>query len=444
MSSEPQTGKRMSGAYQRIARAFTSTTAKRIYVVLLLVLVVFLWANMVRRALAHAGSQYDDFITFSRDLVYGRVNVYEEYARDNTITKYPPFFGLLFAPLVPLPPVIGASFWFLLNLGLSFGATYFCVQTVRESLKQPIGSKAFYVLPYVLSVGIIGSNLETAQVNIIILFCLCLALYTFRRGGDLTTGLLLAFVTALKLTPGLFVAYFLYKRAWKVVAGAAVGVIVFWFVVSPLVLGFDNFIGVMRGWLGILNPFVVKGTIAEGIMGFRHTNQSMSAMLHRFFTETPAGAGREDFYLNLISLSYAAADRIVKALILAIIGFLVWICRTPIDDRSRVGLSFEYSLVMIAMLFISPISWINHYVLVLFPYATAVYYIRTRPANLRQRRILLRSTVASFVLISSSVSMLMQAFSLPFLGAVVLAAGLAVALWGERVRSVPMAEASNL
>ena len=423
--------------YDRLLAALSSPLAKRIYVVLLVVLVIFLWANMVRRALKHTSSQYDDFVQFSRDLVYGSVNVYEEYARDNTITKYPPFFGLLFAPLVPLPPAIGASFFFLLNLSLSIGATWLSVETIREKLDGAALGKAFYILPFVLTAGIIGSNLETAQVNIIIVFCLILALYTFRRGADLTAGIVLAFITALKLTPGLFIAYFVYKRAWKVVAGAVAGLTFFWFVVSPAVFGLDNYLEIMRSWYGILNPFVTQGTIAEGVQGFRDTNQSMSAVLHRFFTHTPAGGGRPDFYINVLALGYVTMDRIVKVLILGIVAFLIWICRSPIDDRSRIELSLEYSLVMIAMLFISPISWINHYVVLLFPYAAAVYYVRTRPPAERGRQLLLYGPIASFVLVSSSASRLMQAFSIPWLGALLLAVALAVVLRGQGEQPAP-------
>ena len=417
--------------YEKIKRALTSPVAKRFYGALIVLLVAFLWANMVRRALAGHGSQFDDFINFSRDLVYGHVNVYAEYPSTYTITKYPPFFSLLFAPLVPLPTVLGASFWFLLSLGLSLGATYLGVLTVDEGRGERQRSSAVFVIPYLLTAGIIGSNLETAQVNIVIVFVLCLALYSFRRGADTTSGMLLGLITALKLTPGLFIAYFLYKRAYKVVAGAGLGLLISWVLIPPLVFGPANFTAIMISWWEVLSGFISEGTIAEGITGFRHTNQSLSAALHRFFTDTPAGAGRQDFYINFASLSYAAAAAIVKVLALSIILFLAWISRTPTDDRGRIGLALEYSLVMIATLFISPISWINHYVILLFPYITAVYYLRTRPSSSREYRVILYSLIVSFLLVSASASRLMQAFSLPLLGAIVLAAGLAVALRAE-------------
>jgi hypothetical protein len=419
---------KQASAYDRLVRALTSTAAKRIYAALLVLLVAFLWYDMVRRAVTPGGSQFRSFARFSEDLVYRHVNVYREYSVLETVTKYPPFFSLLFAPLVPLPLWLGASIWFWLSLALAVGAAYTSVLTIQESGERP-RDRALYVIPFVLAAGIVGSNLETAQVNHVTLFLLVLALYAFRRGRDVGAGALIGVATALKLTPGLFILYFLYKRAFKVVAGAALALIVCWLVIPPFLFGFDNFQPIMSSWWGILGRFLTEGTIAEGVVGFRHTNQSLSAAFHRFFTHVPADGGKgPDYYINIASLGLTLADRLVKAMVLAILIFLAWICRTPLGERGRLALAFEYSLIWIATLFISPISWINHYVFLLFPYTVAVYYVRTRPASLRDRRILLYSLATAFVLVSSSASRLMQAWSLPVLGATVLAAAMAVTL----------------
>ncbi len=388
---------------------------------------------MVRRAVNGHGSQYDDFIRFSRDLVYAKLNVYREYPADYTITKYPPFFGLLFAPLVPLPTIIGASLWFWLSLGLAVGAAYLCAVTVGgpENARR---DKVLIVLPLVLTAGIIGSNLETAQVNTVTLVVVCLALYAVRKRADLAAGGLLGLATALKLTPGLFVLYFLYKRAYRVVLGAGLAVIVCWFLIPPLVFGPANFVEIMVGWYDIVSGFIAEGTLAEGLQGFRDTNQSLAAAFHRYFTEVPARwdrGGVGSFYVNLFSMSLGTADRLIKAMVLAILIFLAAVCRTPLGHRDRPVLALEYSLIWIATLFVSPISWINHYVFLLFPYAAAVYYVRTNQGDAGTRRLLLYTGLVSFVLVSSSAWRLMQAFSLPVLGAIVLAAGLSVALVRE-------------
>lgn len=426
--------------WDRAREILTSSRAQRIYFVLAALLVAFLWYNMVRRALQQHGSQFDDFVNFSRDLVFRRVNVYEEYPLEYTITKYPPFFSLLFAPLVPLPRWLGASIWFWVSLGLALAATYLSVRTVAEREDLVRGAKAMYLLPFLLTAGIIGSNLETAQVNTVTLFLLCLSLFWFKRRKDLGAGAVLGVVTALKLTPGLFIIYFLYKRAFRVVVAAGVAIVICWLIIPPLVFGPGNFVDIVLDWYGILTGFITEGTLAEGIQGFRDTNQSLSAAFHRYFTEVPArwvrSEGRGELYLNVLALDLRLADLIIKGMVASILILLAWLCRAPAGDRRSLALSLEYSLIFIATLFISPISWINHYVFLLFPYTAAVYFIRTRSRADPVRRMLLYSVITSFVLVSSSASRLMQAVSLPFLGAVVLSVALALSLRAEQAKEV--------
>lgn len=385
---------------------------------------------MVRRALQGRGSQYDDFVAFSRDLIYERENVYAKYA--SSITKYPPFFGFLFAPLVPLPTPVGASIWFWLNVALAYGAARLSARAVRESPEDAPLPTTLWAVPLALAAGIVGSNLETAQVNILLLFLLVLALYEFRRGRDLWAGAWLGLATALKLTPAVFIAYFAYKRAYRTVLGAGLAIVLCWTVIPLTVLGPDNGLAVTRGWVEDLVPYFARGTIAEGITGFRDTNQSLSAAFHRFFTATPAAGGSRELYVNVASLGYETAERIVKGLSAAILLAVAWVCRSSSANRRSVALAFEYSLVMIATLLVSPISWINHYVVLLFPYAAAVYYLRTRPREEPRRAWVACALAGSFLLVSSSAWRVLQSFSLPFFGALALGVALAAALLAIR------------
>ena len=73
-----------------------SRTFRRAFLGLLALVIVFLWWNAVWRGLAGPSSQIDNFVRFGRDLFVERVNVYDVYETSYTITKYPPFFGVLF------------------------------------------------------------------------------------------------------------------------------------------------------------------------------------------------------------------------------------------------------------------------------------------------------------------------------------------------------------
>ena len=104
-----------------------------------------------------------------------------------------------------------------------------------------------------------------------------------------------------------YVLYFLYKRQFRVILGAIIGGFVCTFLLASLVFGIQNNLGLLADWFGVILPYIKEGTGAEGLTGFRHTNQSLNAVFFRFFTETAAEAGRENFYINLVSLNRDAA-----------------------------------------------------------------------------------------------------------------------------------------
>jgi len=301
-------------------------------------------------------------------------------------------------------------------------------RTVRRERRRRV------ILPYVLTAPVIISNLETGQVNIVMVFLLVVALFLHRQERDLLAGGILGGIIALKLTPALFVLYFAWKGAWRLLAGTAVGLLLCWGLLPLLAFGPGFYADVMEGWLRTVAPFLAEGTIAEGLGGFRHTNQSLSAAVVRYLTETPAGGGREDFTVNVATVGLDAARWIVRGLSAAIVAFLAWICaRGGRSFAARFPLRYglECALVMIAILFLSPISWINHYVYLLFPYGAAVAWLVSRPESAAGWRFVRAAVWVSFALLLTSVSVFFQALSLPFLGAVVLAVGLTVALRSE-------------
>lgn len=398
----------------------------------LVAVIVFLWWNMVRRAMAGPGSQYDDFVGFARDLLFRRENLYGTYPDWNTIVKYPPFFAFVYAPFVPLPERLGASIWFWTSLACSAGAAVASALAVGGTVEEIRRRPSLVWVPYLLIVGIVISNLETAQVNLFLLFFWTVALLLLERGRESEAGALLGYVTAVKLTPGIFVPYFVWVQRRRAALAAVAVIAVCWTGVLIVGLGFDLafYTDVMRGWLASVSPFVSEGGVAEGPGGFRHTNQSLSAAVHRYLTATPAD-GRE-LYVNVATLDPAAARLLVMALSLGLLVFLTWIThdlgRAVPPGEGALRRAFGYALVMIATLFLSPVSWINHYVLLMFPFAAAWRYVANRSPQDPGRRLLVSCLGISAILVATGISRFLMAFSLPFVGAVILFAGMAVVL----------------
>ena len=395
---------------------------KRILTILLVLTLLGLWANMVIRATRGHGSQYDDFTEFSRDLLFNQIDVYEVYDMNVTsIGKYPPFFAMVYAPLVPLPLPLGAAIWFLFSLVMMVLATRAGANMVMRfsGISSMPHQTALWAVPLALMAVVTITNLETSQVNIFIFSLVLLGLDQFSRNRDMQAGLLLGAATAIKITPGLFIAYFFYKKSWRTVFWAVGGVLICWGIILPLALTPSRFIPVLESWLGIFLSFVTEGTMAEGIQGFRHTNQSLSAVIYRFFTNTPANGGFENFYVNILSLSYETADWIMRILKIAIFVGLALVCRAPMKGRKDPRIPFELSLVAIATLYLSPISWINHYIVMILPFLVAYIFIKTRePLDHPGRKMLVALAWSAFLV--AMIHPLIMTVSLPFFGSLIM------------------------
>ncbi len=385
---------------------------------------------MVRRAMAGTGSQYDDFVKFARDLLFRRENLYATYPASNTITKYPPFFAFVYAPLVPLPVWLGASIWFWVSLACSAGAAVASALAVGVAPGEIRRRPSLVWVPYLLIAGIVISNLETAQVNLYVLFFWTAAIYMVERDREGVGGALLGYATAIKVTSGIFIPFFLWVWRWRAAATAVFVIGVGASLALQVSLGSrDLYRDVVGGWIEKVSPFVTEGGIAEGEGGFRHTNQSLSAVVHRTMTATPAGAGREDLYVNVVTLDLETAGWVILVSTVVILGFLMWVTRGLGGGPEGVlRRGFGYGLAMTATLFLSPISWINHYVVLLFPYTAAWRYVATRPREDPNRRLLIRCLVVSAVLVATGISQLLLALSLPFVGAAVMFVGMAIVL----------------
>src|SRR5260370_19163598 len=94
------------------------------------------------------------------------------------------------------------------------------------------------------------------NVNIFILFLLAGSLFAFSRGRRMTSGVILGLAIACKVTPALFIPYFLWKRAWGALAGCALGLILFLLLVPGLFLGINLTLDLLSIWEHLmLTPF---------------------------------------------------------------------------------------------------------------------------------------------------------------------------------------------
>ena len=336
----------------------------------------------IAAGIVHAGKAADERSAFIRwrpqvlDFWRG-TNIY-----DRNMFPNPPILPITLYPLMTLPPVTGAMVWFTLKVALTAASIALCFRWVRPE-GRPLPSW-FQAGVIVFALRPILSDLHHGNNNLVILFLIVAMLEAWRRGYDVLAGLVLALAISFKVTPALFVPYFLYKRSWRTVGATCLGMGLFLLVLPSLVLG-PAFNGECLGmwWHRMLSPYLTKGAASP-----QEINQSMAGVLTRLLTATRTGDGRYDVHiaLNVVAWPPHVVRLLLKGLALGFVALLAFFCRTETKRRDDPRLLGEFALIVLTMLFLSERSWKHHFVTVLLPFTYLMaQFAFTAPPRLKVR-----------------------------------------------------------
>jgi hypothetical protein len=330
-----------------------------------------------------------------QDLIRGE-DVYVKHNYPNA-----PIMPLLLAPLALMPEALGSLCWFYLKVGMTLLSIYWAFRLV-ESDERPCPTWA-KTLAILLSLRPFMGDLSHGNVNLFILFLVIAALYAFKHRFDLTAGLLLALGIACKVTPALFLPYFLWKRAWKMLAGCTLGLVLFLVIVPGVFLGMEHNVTLLGSWYErMVKPFVVDGVVTT-----ENLNQSLPGVTYRLLTHSPSSIGYDENdqpvpleYHNLVALDPSTARLVLKGCMALFALAVIWSCRTSIACRADWRLAAEYSLVLLGMLLFSERTWKHHCVTLLLPFAVIAYYLGVCRPGVRLRWYLMGSLALVAVLMT--------------------------------------------
>jgi hypothetical protein len=327
-------------------------------------------------------------------LEIGRVDIYERYAYPN-----PPIMALILWPLAQLPPLVGSFAWFAIKLLLAGVALNWIVAIVQHRDDPfPAGAQ---LLALGLSLRPIMGDLSHGNVNLFILFLVAGSLWAFYCRREFSAGVVLALAIACKVTPALFVPYFAWKRAWRLLIGSAVGFVLWLVLVPGIFLGMNRNLGLLDSWYAcMVRPFVEKGEVTTD-----HTNQSLPGLAYRLLTHSPSaydGAGPKE-YRNITEVDPRLLGLCLKASMAAFAMLVVLTCRTPARVRGGWRLAAEYALVVLGMLLFSERTWKHHCVTLALPFAVISYYLFVHAGRGPLRTLLACSLVASALLMTATV-----------------------------------------
>ncbi len=154
--------------------------------------------------------------------------------------------------------------------------------------------------------------------------------------------MLLSLGVACKLTPALVLVYFVWKKQWLVVMWSLVGLLVWWLILPAAVLGWERNGLLWDHWA----DYMVRPYVEEGSVTTIQTNQSAVALLHRW-SMVDAGESIQTY---------------AKLLVVCLLVFLGWMCRTRWPSRQSPGWWHELGIVFLVMLMVSERSWKHHFV----------------------------------------------------------------------------------
>ncbi|MSU80064.1 MAG: DUF2029 domain-containing protein [Gemmataceae bacterium] len=297
------------------------------------------------------------------------VNVWDKYAYPN-----PPIMALILRPFHALPPFWGAATWFLCKAALALAAIWAVLSLLDASaLPFPLWGKLLAVLA---ALRPIEGDLVHGNVNLFVLALVVACLVAFHRRRDGIAGVLLGLAIACKLTPALFLGYFLWKRAWCTLGAATASLAAFSLILPALFLGWQDNLTYLQSWHEqMVAPY------AAGVVTSEHKNQSLPGVLYRMLSDSPSFSGyEEDRKIILDTHNIASLPRpVIQGVIIACMGGFValslWHLRSGCVDRDALVLAAEFGIVVLGMLLFCERTWKHHCVTLLIPFAVSAYCV---------------------------------------------------------------------
>ena len=312
-------------------------------------------------------------------------NIYLQRKYDDADSTYHPWLHphmpltvMLLTPLACLPPQLLAAVFSALKLLAAISAILMAARLAGHGERRV--ADWVVALGVLWAIALIIGDVRHGNTNVFVLWAVVYHLWLYRRGRDLAAGVPLALAICLKMTPALFVVYWLYQRNWKLLAATAVAGVVMAVIVPAAVLGPSHYGTLTETWLDNL---ILPGLVESKWYPI-HVNQSLTGVAGRYFLDGPNGDilwnpddnpyTRQDTHawITLASLSPATVKMIVRAGQVAIVALAAWAIgwrKLPRDDGRR---ALHYALVLLAIMLLNQRTW-DHHGAVLVPAGVAIW-----------------------------------------------------------------------
>ena len=303
----------------------------------------------------HVGNDFHVFWQAGRDFAAGHP-LYHDYLPGARQFKYPPFAAFVFQLLAIFPLQAAAVLFSLLNLGLWVVSVLLTRDIVARTFPQRNARLWPLILAVALSAQFFLDNFHDVQMNQVILVLVLLGIRASLQGRDLRAAGYLVTATAIKITPIFFVTWLLVRGSRR--AAGAVPILVVGCVLVPLLLR-----GPATGTAELIEYYhsFLEGH-QHGRIDAYARGQNLAALVSRM--SRPVQNAQHLSYMYL-PLPQDTAQLIYRALwVTVLLLFLTKLATLRI--RGSPVSALELSMVFLASLLLSPITFTAHLVALLF------------------------------------------------------------------------------
>ncbi len=275
---------------------------------------------------------------------------------------YPPAFAFAMLPFIALPTVAQTIIWYVISLGC---AVLCCVLSEKIARKVFPGSWSereiiwLRVLGVLLSLKFILAVYENQAYDLLIFPFVLIGIYALVEKRDVGAGASLAVAAAMKVTPLIFLPYLIVRRRFRTAASFVVVLIAISFIQDIFFTPAGSPHGYLVTWI---NDVAAPGIFEKGATaklafwdGPNIYNLSLRGALARAvnFTEY------QKYFLEILRGS--------QLFFVGIVGILILF-----SMRYAALIPAEASLLVIAMLVLSPMTSRTHFVTLMLPYYVLV------------------------------------------------------------------------
>lgn len=311
-------------------------TAERAVLLLVIAVVTVQAAVVANRRLTHGGD-FDVSREFGRRLLAG-----EPLYAGGLHYPYMPTAALYFAPLALLPAGLGL----VLRYAVAVGGLWLTLRLLHRmvSAREPaLAGQGFTLaaLTLILASHYALRDLDDGGPHLILLAMLVAGIWCVWRARPLAGAAWLGLAAALKAPNALFIAFFLWKRQWRLAAATSAALAI-WTLLPLVWMGPGSWWQHQRQWA----HSAVASAAGVPSAGARESeervqNQALRAALQR--TGDPAALAALGAIAVLVLFAWWSGRRSPEA------GDTAWLV--------------ESSAVLILTLLLSPVTWVQHLVL---------------------------------------------------------------------------------